>query len=122
MKIYFDVADREGGESKFNFRSLINLAINGVTSFSSAPLRIISYLGILTLLISFVFGVITLVQYAMGIALGGFSTVILLILIIGSIQMLSLGILGLYIAKIFDQSKMRPRYIELTPIIRTITY
>ncbi len=109
--ISFVVADREEGKSKWSVFRLFRLAINAITSFSSLPLHIITFLGVVFLIISFVLGIQTLYMKFNGGAVSGFSTVILLLLIIGSALMISLGIIGTYIAKIFDEVKLRPRYI-----------
>ena len=109
--VSYSVQQRTAGESKWSTRALIKYALTNITSFSSAPLNAVSILGVLTLIISVVFGVISLVQKLTGQALGGFTTVILLILLTSSIIMMSLGIIGFYIAKIYDEIKGRPRYI-----------
>ena len=74
-------------------------------------MQIVTILGALMLIVAVVFGVIALVQKIMGVALGGFTTIILLLLFTGSIIMLSLGIIGFYIARIYEEVKGRPRYI-----------
>lgn len=109
--IQFDVQEREAGESKWSTKSLIKYAISNITSFSTAPMQIVTALGIVMFLISIILSVISLVQKCMGIALGGFTTVILLQLFTGSITMISLGIIGYYIARIYEEIKGRPRYI-----------
>lgn len=110
-QIEFDVQDRTAGESKWSTRSLVRYAFTNISSFSAAPMQIITFLGVITLLISCVFGTVSLVQKIKGVALGGFTTVILLLLFIGSVIMISLGIMGYYIAKIYDEIKGRPKYI-----------
>lgn len=107
----FAVADRKEGGSKWSLFRLFKLAVNAITSFSSAPLQIVTFIGLLFLAGSLVMGVQTLYMKLMGVALSGFTTVILLLLIIGSTLMISLGIIGTYIARIFDEVKFRPRYI-----------
>ncbi len=109
--IPFTVADREEGSTKWSVFRLFRLAINAITSFSSLPLHIVTILGVVFLAISFVLGIQTLYMKFNGEAVSGFSTVILLLLIIGSALMISLGIIGTYIAKIFDEVKYRPRYL-----------
>ena len=109
--VRYRVRDRIAGESKWSTRSLIKYAINNIGSFSSAPLHIITLLGILMLVTAVVFGVVALVQKLTGQALGGFTTVILLLLFTGSLIMISLGIIGYYIARIYEELKGRPRYI-----------
>ncbi len=110
-EVSYDVRERVAGESKWSTRSLIRYAVNNIGSFSSAPLHIITSLGVLMLVIALVFGVVALVQKLTGVALGGFTTVILLLLFTGSLIMISLGILGFYIARIYEELKGRPRYI-----------
>lgn len=110
-EVTYAVADRTIGKSKWSTKGLVKYAINNVTSFTSAPLHIVTILGIITLIISIIFSVITLVQKFTGTAFTGFTTVILLILLLSSIVMISLGIIGAYIAKIYDEVKGRPKYI-----------
>ncbi len=107
----FDVAERAGGTSKWSKLQLAKLAVNAITSFSSLPLQIVTVLGVCFLAGSLVLGIQTLYMYLSGIAFTGFTTVILLLLIIGSAIMISLGIIGIYISKIFDEVKGRPRFI-----------
>lgn len=90
--------------------SLIKYAVRNIVGFSSAPLQMITVAGVLTLLLAVVLGIQSLVKYFCGHALEGFTTVILLLLIIGSLIMLSLGVIGIYIAKIYEEVKGRPRY------------
>ena len=109
--VRYRVRQRTAGESKWSTRSLIKYAITNIGSFSSAPLHIITVLGILMLITAVVFGVVALVQKFAGTAIGGFTTVILLLLFTGSLIMISLGIIGYYIARIYEELKGRPRYI-----------
>lgn len=110
-EVRYRVRERTAGESKWSTRSLIRYAINNIGSFSSAPLHIVTVLGFVMLVIAVVFGVVALVQKVSGAALGGFTTVILLLLFSSSIIMISLGIIGYYIARIYEELKGRPRYI-----------
>ena len=110
-EITYCVQERTEGVSKWSTRSLVKYAITNITSFSSAPLHIVTVLGVIMLAVSVIMGVIALVQKICGVALGGFTTVILLLLFASSIIMISLGIIGYYIAKIYDEIKGRPRYI-----------
>ena len=110
-EVRFRVRERTAGESKWSTRSLIRYAINNIGSFSSAPLHIVTVLGFVMLVIAVVFGVVALVQKVSGAALGGFTTVILPLLFSSSIIMISLGIIGYYIARIYEELKGRPRYI-----------
>ncbi len=110
-EVSYRVQERTVGESKWSTRSLIKYAITNIASFSSAPLHLVTVLGIVTLVVAVVFGVISLVQKITGVAQPGFTTVILLLLLIGSFLMISLGIIGYYLARIYDEIKGRPRYI-----------
>lgn len=110
-EISYEVQERTAGESKWSTLSLIKYALTNIASFSTAPLHIVTVLGFLTLAIAAIFGSISLVQYFTGSALGGFTTIILLLLIIGSIIMISIGIIGFYLARIYEEVKGRPRYI-----------
>lgn len=110
-KVYFDVADREVGESKWNVKSLVKFAINNITSFTSAPLQIVTVCGVITFIISLILGVNTIYNKFWGGADAGFSTVIILQLLTTSVIMFSLGIIGYYISKIYEEIKQRPRYI-----------
>ena len=110
-EVYYEVRERTAGESKWSTKSLIRYAITNIGSFSSAPLQLVTVLGVITLVISVIFSVVALVQKITGQALGGFTTVIILLLFIGSLIMISLGIIGYYIARIYEEIKGRPRYI-----------
>ena len=109
--VYYSVQERTAGESKWSTKSLIKYALTNITSFSSAPLHIITVLGFIMMAVSVVFGVIALVQKLSGLAVAGFTTVIILLLFASSLIMISLGIIGYYIARIYDEIKGRPRYI-----------
>ena len=109
--VYYSVQERTAGESKWSTKSLIKYALTNITSFSSAPLHIITVLGLVMMAISGVFGVIALIQKLSGVAVEGFTTVIILLLFASSAIMISLGIIGYYIARIYDEIKGRPRYI-----------
>lgn len=110
-KIEYDVADRQFGTTKWSFGSLIRYAINNATSFSTMPLQVVSILGAFSVVLSVVLGIQTLIKFFMGTAAEGFPTVILLELLIGGFIMQSLGIIGHYIARIYEEVKGRPRYI-----------
>lgn len=110
-QIPFSVPDRISGSSKWSIFRLISLAIHASTSFSSLPLHIITVLGLATLVMSVIMGIQTLYMKFSGAAVSGFATVILLLLFIASILMLSLGIIGIYISRIFEEVKGRPRFI-----------
>ena len=109
--VSYCVQERTEGVSKWSTKSLIKYALTNISSFSSAPLHIVTVLGFIMLAVSVVLGIIALVQKISGVALGGFTTVILLLLFSASVIMISLGIIGYYIARIYDEIKGRPRYI-----------
>ena len=107
----FEVAPRAGGETKWTLRALTRLAVNSITSYTTAPLKFILWLGVLLGIGAVVLAIQTLIRYFFFDAAAGFSTVILLQLFIGSCLMISLSILGLYVARIYDEVKGRPRYL-----------
>ena len=109
--VSYCVQDRTVGESKWSTKSLIKYALTNISSFSSAPLHIVTVLGFIMLGIAVVFGAVSLYQKFAGVALGGFTTVILLLLFSSSIIMICLGIMGYYLARIYDEIKGRPRFI-----------
>ena len=110
-QVEFEVQPRAAGQSKWSLRSLTRYAVTNLAAFSTAPLQIVTILGVLVFLCSLVLGCWSLWQKLNGEALEGFTTVILLLLLIGSALMVCLGILGYYIAKIYEEIKDRPRYI-----------
>lgn len=110
----FKVAPRAGGETKWTLKSLTRLAMNSLTAYTAAPLHAVFWLGILMLIAAIVMTVQTLAVYFTNHAAPGFSTVILLLLFIGSGLMLSLSVIGLYVEKIYDEVKGRPRYLIRT--------
>ena len=114
--VSYEVRERQFGESKWSSLSLMKYAVTNATSFSTLPLQLVTVMGVLSILFSMVLFVQTLVRYLSGTAVEGFTTVILLILVIGGFLMLSLGIIGHYIARIYEEVKGRPKYI----ISRTI--
>ena len=109
--VEFKVQERAQGESKWSFASLFRYAINNVTSFSTAPMQIVMGCGIVVFIFSLIFSIYSIVKWFMGYSLEGFTTVIILLLFIGSVLMFGLGIIGYYIAKIYEEVKHRPRYI-----------
>ena len=110
-QVEFEVQPRLEGESKWSFLSLVRYAVTNIVSFTTAPLQLVTVMGVVVFAMSVALGVWSLWQKFTGQALEGFTTVILLQLIIGSILMICLGIIGYYIAKIYEEIKDRPRYI-----------
>lgn len=111
-EILFDRGDRVAGQSAWNFWSLFALAIEGITSFSTAPLRISSVTGATVSIGAFLYMIYILLKTLIfGDPVQGFPTLITVILFLGGLQLLSIGILGEYIARIFNETKQRPTYI-----------
>lgn len=111
ITVPFHVKEREIGTSKWSAWKLVKYAIQNITSFSGMPLQFVTLLGWTMLLCSAILGLQSLYRYFTGTALEGFTTVILLQLLIGSVLMISLGIIGHYISRIYDEIKARPRYL-----------
>ena len=111
VSVPFAVQERTAGTSKWSVWKLIKYAIQNITYFSGAPLQFVTLLGWIMFLASIALGIQSLYRYFTGTALEGFTTVILLQLIIGSVLMISLGIIGHYISRIYDEIKARPRYL-----------
>ncbi len=109
--IYFDVEDRQGDNSKWSFAGLLELSITALTSFTAAPLRIVTLLGFATLILGFFVASEALWSLMQGRSVSGFATIIISLLLIGSFIMISLGIIGEYIAKIYEEVKARPLYL-----------
>jgi len=111
VRVPFDVAERESGKGKWTLWKLIELALTATISFTSAPLRIVTVLGFFTLAFGFLVGAEALISWFQGVAVSGFTTTIATLLIIGSTIMISLGIIGEYIGKIYEEIKGRPPYL-----------
>lgn len=109
--VYFDVKAREAGHSKYTLSRMMTLALDGITSMSIRPLRMISALGFIVFIFSVVMSVISLVDWARGNTVPGYTTSVIVSLMIGGVTLLSLGIIGEYIGKIYMETKHRPRYI-----------
>lgn len=116
--VEFDVKERVSGTTKWSLKSLVKYAIGSITSFTTAPMQLITISGVVFLIFAIILGVQSFIKWAMGRALEGFTTVILLLLITGSLIMISLGIIGYYIARIYEEIKGRPRSI-VEEIVRT---
>ncbi len=110
-QIPFEEPAREAGESKWGALRLLKLSWQSISSFTALPLQLVTILGGVTFLVSLLLGAKALYDKLSGQALDGFTTVILLLLIIGSVLMFSLGLLGSYVARIYDEIKARPHYL-----------
>lgn len=109
--VEYEVQERLYGESKWSFVSLMKYAVANATSFSTLPLQMVTVLGAVAIFFSAIMAVQTLVRFLLGQSVEGFTTVILLVLIIGGFIMLSLGVIGHYLARIYEEVKGRPKYI-----------
>jgi polyisoprenyl-phosphate glycosyltransferase len=111
VQIPFEVAPRSAGQSTWSALKRLKLALVGITAFSSFPLHLVTFAGAIFLVLSVLLGAETLYLKLTGRAVSGFATVILLELVIGSLLMISLGIIGEYLARIYEEVKGRPRYV-----------
>ena len=109
--IEFDVEQRLDGQGKWTLLKLLDLATTALVSFTSAPLRIVTMLGFLTLVFGLGVATDAVISWFYGVAVSGFATTIITLLIIGSFIMISLGIIGEYVAKIYDEIKARPAFL-----------
>lgn len=115
--VNFDVKPRTAGESKFNFVKLMGLALNGITSFSIVPLRIISVLGFIMAFVSLLIGIETVFEKIfLHNTPNGWATNIILLCFFGGIQICCLGIIGEYVGQVYREVKARPRYIKETEL------
>jgi hypothetical protein len=111
-EIVFDRNDRVAGESNWNYFSLFNLAVEGIVSFTTAPLRFATILGVIIAFASFVLMLVYLFKTILfGDEVQGFPTLITTILFLGGVQLLAIGVLGEYVARIFNETKKRPVYV-----------
>jgi polyisoprenyl-phosphate glycosyltransferase len=110
-QVPFAVPPRHSGVSRWSLTALGGLAVQAVTSFSALPLQLVTVLGVVMLLLGVGVGAQAIRLWAQGLALPGFTTVILLQLLIGGLLMISLGIIGTYLARIYEEVKGRPRYV-----------
>jgi len=111
VAIEYDRDPRFAGETKWNYWGLWNLALEGITSFTTAPLKVASYFGVVTALSGFLYALFIIYKTIVyGDPVAGFPTLIVVTLTLGGIQLIGIGIFGEYISRIFDESKLRPLY------------
>ena len=121
-KVFYTRTSRKYGESKYTLLKMISFAWNGFTSFSAAPLRWILYLGVIMSMFS-IFGMFWIISvYFMGKTIQGWSSIIIMVLFFGGINMFALGVIGEYIRKIFIETKKRPLYLVEKKIGKLINY
>jgi len=117
--VEYKASSRFSGRSKYTFKKMFHFSIDGITSFSSKPLRISFYAGLLIFFAGLIYSVYAIVKYMNGETVAGWTSILLSVLIIGGVQLLSIGIIGEYIARIFNETKARPLYfIKDKTIIR----
>lgn len=109
--IDYEPERRLHGRSKYSLKKMFRLALDGVTSFSTRPLKLLAFYGLVVTTLSIFYAVYALVQFANGRALPGWASILISVLLMGGVQMLGMGILGIYIGKIFEEVKHRPLYI-----------
>lgn len=110
--IPYTVGDRESGETKWSFRKLTRYAIDGIVSFSTAPLKLSIYVGFISAALSIIYLIVVVIQkLCFGISVPGYATIVVLLLFLGGTQLFCMGLLGEYLAKVFTQVKNRPIFI-----------
>mgnify|MGYP002509455327 FL=1 len=109
--VYFDVKKREAGHSKYTFKKMAGLAVDGITSMSIRPIRMITALGFLVSMLSALMIIVCLVDWMIGKNVPGYTTMIVVSCMIGGLTIFSMGIVGEYVGKIYLETKARPRYI-----------
>ena len=110
--IPYTACERAAGTTKWSFKKLVNYAIEGIIGFSTKPLRLAAYLGTFTAFAAVVYLIMVILEKLIwGIAIPGYATTIVLILLLGGVQLFCIGIIGEYVGKTFEQSKDRPVYI-----------
>jgi len=110
--ILYERDARFDGETKWNFTGLWNFAIEGITSFSILPLKMASYVGVITALSAFVYGIFIIVQTLLfGNPVAGYPSLLVAVLFLGGIQLIALGVIGEYLGRMFDETKGRPLYL-----------
>lgn len=111
-RLEYEEQDRVAGETKWSYRHLFNLAINGILSYSTVPLRLSTYLGLIMSFLAFIYLVYEVSKTLIhGSAVSGYPTIIASVLLLGGIQLISTGIIGEYLSKVFIETKDRPVYL-----------
>ena len=114
-EVYYDRKERFAGESKYPLKKMINFALDGITSFSVQPLRVITSFGFIVMILSVVAAIYALISYICGSVVAGWTSMLISLWFIGGAILLSIGVIGEYIGKIYKETKRRPRYhIEKT--------
>ncbi len=110
-EITFEVKDRFAGESKYTVKKMMNFAMDGITSFSVQPLRWITAMGVISLIVSFIEIIYTIIVFCQGKTIPGWSSLTISLWLLGGLMLLAMGVIGEYIGKIYKEVKRRPRFI-----------
>jgi len=110
-EILYDRAERIAGDTKYPFKKMLRFALDGVFSFSIVPLKMASYLGLLSTMIAIVYSFYVIINRLLGYGFPGFASILFSVLFFGGIQLFTIGILGQYVGRIFEEVKKRPNYI-----------
>lgn len=116
-QVYYDRLKRNAGETKYPIKKMLGFALDGITSFSIAPIRLVTMLGSFSILLSIALSIYALLVRIFHQPSSGWSSTIILISFFGGIQLLSIGIIGEYVGKIYNETKKRPRYIVETALV-----
>ncbi len=125
VPVHYHREPRAAGTSKFNFWKLWNFALEGITSFSTVPLRIATWIGLLTALVAFLYGTVVIAKTLMhGEPVRGYPSLMSVVLFLGGVQLVALGIIGEYLGRMYEETKRRPLYligdsIRVTPVSRS---
>ena len=110
--IPYEAADRENGKSKWNFKSLLKYAIEGIIAFSTAPLKVSTFSGSLFSTMAIIYMIFVIIKKLVsGIDVPGYTTIVVLVLFLGGVQLISIGLIGEYLSKMYIQVKNRPVYL-----------
>lgn len=109
--VYYERKERQAGKSHYPLKKMFALAIDGITSLSIKPIRLITILGILISVLSFLLIIYVLISYFTGNVVPGWSSILVAVCLLGGVQLISIGVIGEYIGKIYLETKRRPRYI-----------
>jgi len=108
--ITYSAPERFSGQSKYSITKMIRFALDGITSFSAKPLRVSFYAGLIVSLIGLIYSVYAIIQFFFGHTVPGWTSILVSVLIIGGLQLISIGIVGEYLARVFNEAKKRPLY------------
>ena len=109
--VYYERDERYAGVTKYPYKKMVKFALDGITSFSSMPLRMATWLGYFTSFLAFLYGLSVFIQKALGYTVQGWATIMVGMLFLGGVQLICLGIMGEYIGRLFNETKQRPMYI-----------